>query len=175
MIKYIENGNLFGSKTDALVNPVNCKGVMGKGIALEFKKRFPECIQPYKEACVAGKLAPGILLFVQLIVQPDLFGIRRPGVILFPTKNHWRDKSRIEWIEQGLVYLRNNYCQWGIKSLAMPQIGCGLGGLEWGDVKPLIEKCFSGEPIEVEIYLMVIYDYKEKPNSRRLKGSLPST
>lgn len=164
MIKYIENGDLFQSGTDALINPVNCKGVMGKGIALEFKKRLPECVQPYKEACATGKLIPGTLLFVRLIVQPDLFGSKRPGVILFPTKNHWRDKSRIEWIEQGLDYLKNNYTRWEVKTIAMPQIGCGLGGLGWESVKPLIEHFLSEEPIEVEVYLRAIYDYKEKPS-----------
>ena len=169
MIKYIENSDLFKSGAEALVNPVNCKGVMGKGIALEFKKRFPECIPPYKDACDAGKLVPGVLLFVRLTVQPDLFGSRRPGVILFPTKKHWRDKSRIEWLNQGLACLKDCYLRWGVKSIAMPQIGCGLGGLEWEIVRPVIEQYFSEEPIEVEVYMKAVYDYKEKPIGEETK------
>ena len=164
MIRYIENVNLFNSGTDALVNPVNCKGIMGKGIALEFKKRFPECLIPYKQACESRKLFPGKLLFVRLVVQPDLFIRKRPGVILFPTKVHWRDKSRIEWIEQGLVFLKHNYHEWGLRSIAMPQIGCGLGGLLWEQVKPLIELYFNNEPIEIEVYIYTTKNYNEKSN-----------
>jgi O-acetyl-ADP-ribose deacetylase (regulator of RNase III) len=162
MIRYIENNNIFDSKADAFVNPVNCKGTMGKGIALEFKKRFPESFLTYKQACDSGKLRPGTLLIVQLTVQPDLLGNKRPAVILFPTKNHWLDKSRIEWIDQGLIFLKEHYRTWGLKSIAMPQIGCGLGGLDWEQVKPLIEKYFKEEKIEIEVYLSAIYDYNEK-------------
>lgn len=164
MIRYIENANLFDSDTDALVNPVNCKGIMGKGIALEFRKRFPECLIPYKQACENRKLVPGKLLFVRLVVQPDLFGRKRPAIILFPTKDHWRDKSRIEWIEQGLIFLKNNYHEWSLKSLAMPQIGCGLGGLKWEQVKPLIGRYFNDEQIEIEVYLNATKNYNEKSN-----------
>ena len=153
MIRYIENGDLFLSKADALVNPVNCKGVMGRGIALEFKKRFPECVQPYKTAVTSGNLVPGILLYVHLIVQPDLFSMKRPGIILFPTKNHWRGKSKLEWIEKGLRYLRDHYRQWQINSIALPQIGCGLGGLSWTEVKQLIERYLCNEPLDVEVYV----------------------
>lgn len=156
MIRFIENSNLFDSDADALVNPVNCKGIMGKGLAREFSKRFPECLPPYKQACVVGNLVPGVLLYVKLTIQPDFFSTPRPGVILFPTKNHWKDPSRSEWIEQGLQYLKNNYQSWGIKSVAMPQIGCGLGGLKWEVVRPIIEKVFLGEQIELEIYLSVL-------------------
>lgn len=163
MIKYIEHGDLFESKVDALVNPVNCKGTMGKGIAKEFKRRFPECIYPYKKACADGKLQPGKLQFIQLTVQLDFFDWKQPKLVLFPTKNHWRGKSRIEWIEEGLAYLKNHYAQWGLKSFAMPQLGCGLGGLQWEKVKPLIERYFAEEPIEVEVYLRAIHDYNEMP------------
>lgn len=162
MIRYIVDVNLFDSKADALVNPVNCKGTMGKGIAKEFKKRFPECFIPYKQACDNRKLVPGILMFVKLTVQPDLFEQKRHGIILFPTKDDWRGTSQIEWIEQGLSYLKNHYCQWNLKSIAMPTIGCGLGGLNWEQVKPIIEHYFMEEPVEIEIYLTAIYKYKEK-------------
>jgi len=153
MIRYIKDGNIFHSTADALVNPVNCRGTMGKGIALEFKKLFPECYPPYKQACDERKLKPGILMLVRLTVKPDDFWEKRPAVILFPTKNHWRGKSKIEWIEQGLAYIKRYWRQWGLKSIAMPQIGCGFGGLKWGEVKPLIERYLREEPIEVEVYL----------------------
>ena len=153
MIRYIENSDIFLSKADALVNPVNCKGLMGQGLALEFKKRFPECVQPYKTAVASGNLLPGTLLFVHLIVQPDLFSTKRPAVILFPTKNHWRDKSKIEWIDKGLRFLRDNYRQWQINSVAIPQVGCGLGGLPWPEVKQLIEQYLCSEPVDLEVYV----------------------
>lgn len=153
MITYITNGDIFKSHADALVNPVNCKGIMGKGIALEFKKRFPEIMPIYKEACDKGKLSPGTLLFVRCVVQPDLFDEIKPGVILFPTKIHWRDKSKIEWIEKGLIFLKGHYKEWGLYFIAMPQIGCGLGGLPWEKVKNCIEKHFLDEPLKVEVYI----------------------
>ncbi len=162
MITYITDSDIFNSHADALVNPVNCKGVMGKGIALEFKKRFPEIMPIYKEACNKGKLSPGTLLFVRLIVQPDLFGETKPGVILFPTKIHWRDKSKIEWIEQGFLYLKEYYKEWGLNSIAMPQIGCGLGGLPWEKVNDCIKKYFLNEPVAVEVYLNNSIPIKEK-------------
>jgi O-acetyl-ADP-ribose deacetylase (regulator of RNase III) len=163
MINYIEHGDIFDSKADALVNPVNCKGVMGKGIAREFRMRFPECMGPYREACKNGKLVPGRLMQCGLNVQLDFWEYKRPRVILFPTKYHWRGKSRLEWIDQGLAYLKDHYHQWGLNSIAMPQLGCGLGGLYWQDVQPLIEKYFSNEPLEVHVYIDATRRYNEKP------------
>ena len=166
MIRYIEDSDLFLSKADALVNPVNCKGVMGKGIALEFKKRFPECVLPYKTAVASRNLAPGTLLYVRLIVYTDLFFAKKPAVILFATKDHWRDKSQIEWIDRGLSSLRNHYRQWQIDSIALPQVGCGLGGLPWTEVKQLIEQYLSSEPVDVEVYLRQT-DFDESANAKR--------
>lgn len=162
MIRYIDNGDLFDAKVDALVNPVNCKGTMGKGIALEFKKRFPELDVPYKAACASGKLTPGMPVLVPIGLQQSLFPDRHRSVILFPTKNDWRNKSRLEWIDKGLSYLKSHYKQWGLRSIAMPQLGCGLGGLDWELVRPLIEKYFHEEPLLVEVYLQSIYTYNEK-------------
>jgi O-acetyl-ADP-ribose deacetylase (regulator of RNase III) len=152
MIEYVEDGNIFESQADALVNPVNCDGYMGKGLALEFKKRFPEYFLPYKRACAAKKLKPGLLLFVQLTIQPELVP-QPPGVIMFPTKDHWKGRSRLEWIEQGLSNLQEHYKQWGLASIAMPQIGAGLGGLKWEDVQPLIERYFRQEPVHLDVYV----------------------
>lgn len=161
MIKYIRNADIFASRADALINPVNSKGVMGKGLALEFKKRFPEYVPPYKAAVASGKFIPGVLLYVHLEIQPDLFGLKRPGVILFPTKDHWKDPSRLEWIANGLDFLRAHYQAWGLKSAALPQLGCGLGGLNWADVQPLFDEYLGAEPLEAEVYLNI--ERYEKP------------
>lgn len=169
MIRYIDNGDLFDAKVDALVNPVNCKGTMGKGIALEFKKRFPWLDAPYKAACASGKLAPGIPVLMPTELQQSLFPNQKQSVILFPTKNDWRSKSRLEWIDKGLSHLRSHYRQWGLRSIAMPQLGCGLGGLDWNLVRPLIEKYFRDEPLLVEVYLQTIYTYNEKVPPRKTK------
>lgn len=152
MIEYIEDKNIFESGADALVNPVNCVGYMGKGLALEFKKRFPEYFPPYKAACEARKLRPGKPFYLRMIMQPDLLGVKQ-AVIMFPTKDHWKEKSRIEWIDDGLAYLQSNYRLWRLGSIAMPQVGCGLGGLAWEEVKPLIHKYFQDEPVKVEVYI----------------------
>lgn len=153
MIKYIEGQNIFNSKAEALVNPVNCSGIMGKGLALEFKKSFPEILTPYKQACKNSRLQPGILVLVHLLIQPDLFNFNRHKIVLFPTKKHWKGKSQIAWIEMGLIYLVEHYAEWNLKSIAMPKIGCGLGGLSWNEVKPLIEKYLEKELLEVEVYI----------------------
>jgi len=153
MIKYIEQKDIFESTANALVNPVNCVGVMGKGLAKGFKQLFPECVPPYEEACSRETLSPGKLIFVRTCVQPDLFCTARPAIILFPTKKHWRGKSQLRWIEAGLQKLKNSYRDWGIASVAIPQLGCGLGGLEWKDVKEVIERLFEQEDLEVNIYI----------------------
>lgn len=153
MVKYISNENLLKSAADALVNPVNCAGVMGKGLAKEFKKVFPECFPPYEQACKRRQLVPGKLMLVRTIVQPDLFRLKRPAIVLFPTKLHWKDKSKLIWIEEGLLQLRKSYREWQLVSIAMPQIGCGLGGLNWDDVMKLIEKVFREEELELLVYL----------------------
>lgn len=145
MIHYIQNGNVFNSKADALVNPVNCVGVMNDGLAREFRQRYPECLDQYKEACATKLLKPGILI---LCTRQET-----PSIIMFPTKNHWRGKSRLEWINQGLAYLQNHYFEWKLMSIAMPQIGYGLGGLMWQDVSPLIEKYFADEDLDIEVYI----------------------
>ena len=157
MIKYIEQKDIFDSTADALINPVNCVGVMGKGLAKQFKDRFPECVPPYEEACAKESLVPGRLILVRTLVQPDLFSAKRPAVILFPTKKHWRGKSQLKWIEAGLQELKRSYRDWGIRSVAMPQIGSGLGGLNWADVKRIIERLFDQE--ELHVYLYVQSDF----------------
>lgn len=137
-------GDLFDSKAQALVNTVNCVGVMGKGVALEFKKRFPAMYEDYALRCQRKEVQLGAPYLYQ-----DLTGLR---IINFPTKDHWRSPSRLQDIERGLEFLAENLEQWGIRSLAMPPLGCGNGGLEWSEVGPLIYRRLHDLPVEVEVY-----------------------
>lgn len=145
-------GDIFAQDVEALVNTVNCKGVMGRGIALEFKKRFPENFKEYKAACDRGEVKPGqMFIFEMEPINPqlDLFPssngdeltqrITPRLIVNFPTKRHWRAKSRMEDIDSGLEALRQEIVDRDIKSIAIPPLGCGLGGLRWDDVRPRIE------------------------------------
>lgn len=124
-------GSIFDSTAQVLVNPVNCVGVMGKGLAKEFAKRFPEIIAPYKRDCKSGQLDLG---------HVKLYGISAGRfVACFPTKCHWRGCSHLDDIYDGLLSLRGKVMRHGIESMAIPALGCGLGGLHWEtDVRPLI-------------------------------------
>ncbi|MEH2160663.1 MAG: macro domain-containing protein [Nostoc sp.] len=125
MFEY-KQGNLLEEKTEALVNTVNCVGVMGKGIALQFKQAYPENFRQYKQACRAGKVKPGQMFTVAT------GGLLNPKYIInFPTKRHWRNNSKIEDIQSGLVALVQQVQQLAITSIAMPALGCGNGGLNW--------------------------------------------
>jgi O-acetyl-ADP-ribose deacetylase (regulator of RNase III) len=129
------SGDILHEETEAVVNPVNCVGVMGKGVALQFKAAFPSNFLEYAAACRRGEVVPG-KVFVHETGQ-----LTNPRFIInFPTKRHWRDKSRIEDIESGLRSLRHEIESRGIKSVAIPALGCGLGGLRWSEVRPLIEQ-----------------------------------
>ncbi len=136
--------SLFDLRVDAIVNTVNCVGVMGKGIASEFKTRFPKCFAPYQRACKENKLRPGKPVY---LAPED----RSPGILLFPTKDDWKHPSRTEWIEAGLGYLRNHYRDWGIRSIAMPQLGCGEGGLNWTEVRPLIHSILGNTDLDITL------------------------
>lgn len=141
----LTKGNIFDAKVEALVNTVNCVGVMGRGIALQFKRAYPENFKAYKKACDAKEVFPG-----QMFVR-DLNAIYGPRYIInFPTKRHWRGKSRLEDIEAGLYDLLDVVDRNNISSIAIPPLGCGLGGLQWADVLPLIIKAFESLP-EVEV------------------------
>ena len=142
MIKYTSD-NIFDSKMETIVNPVNCVGVMGKGLALEFKKRYPALFIAYKSACDRHLIKPGR---VYISNQPDR------KIMLFPTKDHWRNPSSYEYIEEGLGYFAEHYKALKMTSCAFPRIGCGCGGLEWSKVKALIVKYLSHLDIEIEIY-----------------------
>lgn len=151
MIIY-KHGNLLDDDADALVNPVNCVGVMGKGLALQFSQRFPRYFEAYVESCAEGRTVPGEI-WAYPSVHPD------PVLITFPTKNHWRDPSRIQWIQDGLVNLRMRLTSGGpwsvdeIRHIAVPKLGCGLGGLDWErHVKPLVVAAFEDLEVEARVY-----------------------
>ncbi len=156
MIEYIENRDLFESHAEVLVNTVNCKGVMGKGIALEFKHRFPDCYPKYKKSCHGGSLKPGGIIYID---RRDLFNNK--DIAHFATKNHWRGKSELQWIDSGLGILIDELSKRHIRSVAMPALGCGLGGLNWNDVKPLVEKYFKYSDIKAEVYLSATKEFGE--------------
>lgn len=132
------HGNLLESPAEALVNTVNTVGVMGKGIALQFARAFPDNLAAYEAACKAGQVQPGKMFIHknQTLTGPKF-------IINFPTKRHWRASSRIEDIEKGLASLVTDVRGLGIRSVAMPPLGCGNGGLDWSDVKPRIEAVFA--------------------------------
>ncbi len=133
MIKY-KKGNILNEPADAIVNTVNCVGVMGRGIALQFKKAYPQNFTAYKKACDNGNVKPGEMFIFPLntLLQPKY-------IINFPTKRHWKGKSHIADIEKGLSALKEDIIKLGIKSIAIPPLGCGLGGLDWAKVKLKIE------------------------------------
>ena len=140
-------GDLLAADTEGLVNAVNCVGVMGKGLALAFKTAFPENFRIYKAACSAGNVAPGKLLVVETGLS------RNPHFIInFPTKRHWRAPSRLEDIRAGLEALPRELRSRQIRSVAVPALGCGLGGLAWPEVEPLIREAFLPLP-EIRVLL----------------------
>lgn len=142
MIHYVK-GNIFDSHAHAIVNPVNTVGVMGKGLAAQFKKHYPTMFRRYKDLCDQKKLRPGILHYSDC----DSY-----MVINFPTKVHWRNPSDLKYIEKGLLTFIKTYHKRNIRSVAFPPLGCGLGGCKWSDVKPLMEKYLSDLDIDVYIY-----------------------
>lgn len=161
MIKYLE-GDIFSTPAQTIVNTVNTVGVMGKGIALEFKNRYPDMFDNYKIACEKKKLKIGRLM---LCYEPDHW------VLLFPTKEHWRKPSRLEYIEQGLIKFTNIYAESGITSIAFPKLGCGNGELNWDEVRVLMEKYLKGLPIDVYIYTSqlanAIPEHKDQANTMK--------
>jgi O-acetyl-ADP-ribose deacetylase (regulator of RNase III) len=137
-------GDLFASKAQTLVNTVNCVGVMGKGVALEFKNRFPDMYEDYVQLCKAGRVRLG---------EPYLFlRTALPWILNFPTKDHWRSVARLQDIVQGLQYLEQHCREWEITSLAVPPLGCGQGQLEWRVVGPTLYRHLQRLDIPVELY-----------------------
>jgi O-acetyl-ADP-ribose deacetylase (regulator of RNase III) len=140
-------GNLFESPAAAWVNAVNCVGIMGKGVALEFKQRFPGMFEDYRVRCSAGQVNLGAPYLYR-----DASG---RAIINFPTKSHWRSPSRLTDVERGLDFFAAHVGQWGLTSVAMPALGCGKGGLRWSEVGSLIWRKLHALPIDVELYTPV--------------------
>jgi len=147
-----KTGNIFDSECQTLVNTVNCKGIMGKGIALQFKKKYPDMFNEYKLACKPGQyrcLEHGGDLWLYTYI--DFF--KQKKILCFATKEEWWHPSKLEWIERGLQNFVEDYKYWGITSIAFPKLGCNNGGLNWeNDVKPLMFKYLQPLDIICEIY-----------------------
>jgi len=144
-----KQGNIFREEVMALVNPVNTVGVMGKGLALQFKKRYPHNFQLYREAYKANQLEVGKMLVT------EIEGLENPKYIVnFPTKEHWRSKSKMSYIEEGIEDLVTIIVAYEISSIALPALGCGWGGLDWKEVKLLIEEKLEriAEKVDVIVF-----------------------
>ncbi|MFC4292546.1 macro domain-containing protein [Sphingorhabdus arenilitoris] len=159
----LRTGDIFKTDADAIVNTVNCVGIMGRGIALQFKNAYPSNFKAYKTACDAEQVQPGRMF----VFETGKFTPR--FVINFPTKRHWKGKSRIEDIEAGLIALADEVVSRGIKSVAIPPLGAGLGGLDWDDVLPRIKSALQDIP-DVDV---IIFEPKGAPDSVRA-SSVPN-
>ncbi len=140
----VVKGDLLKSKAQTWVNTVNCVGVMGKGVALGFKKRFPEMYEDYVRRCNAGEVKLGRPYLYKALVPP--------WILNFPTKDHWRSVAKLSDIVAGLAYLEEHYKEWGIESLAVPPLGCGEGQLEWRVVGPTLYRRLAALDIDVGLY-----------------------
>lgn len=147
MIRYTQ-GNLLESEAQALVNTVNTEGVMGKGLALQFKTAFPQNYKIYRNACKAGRFTVGQMLITK---EQDIFGNSKI-IINFPTKTTWRKPSEYTYIHQGLVALRNEIITRNIQSIAIPPLGSRNGGLDWGRVRQMIETHLSDLDCDIVLY-----------------------
>jgi O-acetyl-ADP-ribose deacetylase (regulator of RNase III) len=136
----LTQGDILRAEADAIVNTVNCVGFMGRGIAAQFKRAYPANFRAYEAACKRGEVQPGRMLVFPISEMPARW------IINFPTKRHWRANSRIEDIKSGLDALIGEVRHRNIRSIAVPPLGCGLGGLDWADVKPLIVQAFAEVP-----------------------------
>jgi len=147
MITY-KTGNLLADEAEVLVNTVNTVGVMGKGIALAFKNAFIFNYNYYKMECNLGALCIGVIL--PLNDTSEIYGTKI--IVNFPTKTHWRLPSEYEYISLGLAQLRKWLLETGAKSIAIPPLGCGNGGLDWAKVKPMILDAIGDLDIQIAIY-----------------------
>jgi O-acetyl-ADP-ribose deacetylase (regulator of RNase III) len=159
------SGNLLEADVEALVNTVNCVGVMGKGLVLQFKQAFPENFEEYRRACQSGEVEPG-----QMFIVPTGQLTNPRYIINFPTKRHWKNPSRIEDIETGLLALIETVKQLGIRSIAVPPLGCGNGGLAWSRVAPLIEAAFAQVP---DVRVLIFEPPATKPETATASTSFP--
>lgn len=145
-ITYID-GDIFSSSATCIINPVNTIGVMGAGLALEFKKRYPHMFQVYTKHCKSGALQVGRIMFYRAVGDDRI-------ICLFPTKDDWRQPSKLDYIDRGLKAFCRHYQEWEIQSVAFPKLGCGLGGLDWEHhVQPMMERHLGELPIDISIYI----------------------
>lgn len=158
------SGNLLEAEADALVNTVNTEGVMGKGVALQFSKKFPDMLAAYKKACEAGEVRPGRM---HIFERGEMFQPRY--IINFPTKRHWRSPSRLEDIDTGLQALVKEIHRLHIHSIALPPLGCGNGGLNWNDVLPLIKAALA--PLQ-DVHVLV-FPPKGAPSAEAIVHHTP--
>lgn len=150
MIEYRKT-SIFKCGAEALVNPVNCVGVSGAGLARQFKNKFPENHRRYKDACDRGDLRPGAIHVFETGLRT-----RDPDVIInFPTKDHFRDPSQMVFLERGLATLREYLSNSDHRSVAVPKLGCGLGGLDWSTVEPLVRSALDGLGTRVIILSLI--------------------
>lgn len=152
-------GDILKADVEALVNTVNCVGVMGRGIALQFKNAFPDNFRAYEQACSEKRVEPGKMF----VFETGTLGNPK-YIINFPTKRHWRGKSRMEDIEQGLVALISEIKRLGIRSIAVPPLGSGLGGLDWSSVKARIERELS----DLSDVHVIVYEPNGAPTAQSM-------
>ncbi len=170
MIVYV-SGNLFESPAQVLVNTVNIVGVMGKGIAKEFKRIYPDMFEKYRELCENKQLSIG---------QLWLYKTPNKWILNFPTKKHWRYPSITEYIEDGLIKFKEVYAEWGIHSIAFSPLGCGNGELDFeSQVKPLMEKYLKSLPVYAFIYpglrSEIIPEHRNQKEMKEWLNSQPET
>jgi O-acetyl-ADP-ribose deacetylase (regulator of RNase III) len=157
----LTRGDLLEADVEAVVNTVNTEGIMGKGVALQFRKAYPDNYDAYRRACEAGEVRPGRMFVF------DRQSLTNPRYIVnFPTKRHWRNKSRMEDIESGLVALVAEVRRLGIRSIAVPPLGCGLGGLPWPEVQRRMREAF--EPLPEVRWL--VYEPAGAPDAKGIKN-----
>ena len=161
-------GDISRADAEAIVNTVNCVGIMGRGVALQIKKEFPKNFKAYKVACERGEVQPGKMF----VFETNMF-TNPKYIINFPTKKHWRNKSRMEDIESGLEALVNTVQRYEIRSIAIPALGSGNGGLDWNKVRPRIETALRVIP-SLQVTIFGPDSALVKPRSRNVPDMTPS-
>jgi O-acetyl-ADP-ribose deacetylase (regulator of RNase III) len=162
MFEY-KTGNILAEDVEALVNTVNCVGIMGRGVALQFKNAYPANYKAYTAACKSGEVLPG-----RMFVYENELMFNPRYIINFPTKRHWKGKSRLEDIDAGLVALEREIRSRNIRSIAIPPLGCGLGGLDWSEVRPRIESALHAiSDLKVIVFEPAVAPVRERSNASR--------
>ena len=148
MIQFV-SGDIFDHQADIRVNTVNCVGVMGAGVALAFKQRYPKMFDEYAKECALKRIRPGK---PHVWKNDDFFNSAPVTIINFPTKDHWRESSKYEYIEDGLTWLKGFLADKPNQTITVPALGCGHGGLDWDVVKPMIAKYLKDSPADVRVF-----------------------